>query len=353
MTVQVTPRPATDAVALLFAGAATAKNFTIMETIRAKFSKTSRDIHLATAMEQLIANAVQRENTSLPPSFENRNRGSGLVLVGPTGVGKSKSLERYFNQHPVLSGYADPASGSPLISVSVPSPCTSMQLARALLRATGYVLERDMAAHRLWEKALDRLQAMRKFIVHFDEIQHVVHNIPEKDLQQMADTLKNAMYNRRITLILSGVSTLVPFIQYDAQLFRRLAILPFEGITPEKHDDIRKMVGTYGNAAGLSDFRASNLDNADFIARLSHAALNAYGYSIVLTQLAIENALESGSDRLTNENFATVFAKKTSFSADRNPFLAPNWHMIDCAKMFEKVQDSPPAPIGRKRKAKA
>ena len=230
MTVQAASQPTIDAVALLFAGAATAKNFTIMETIRAKFLKTNRDIHLATAMEQLIANAVQREDTSLPPSFENRGRGSGLVLIGPTGVGKSKSLERYFSQHPVLNGYSDPASGSPLVSVSVPSPCTSMQLARALLRATGYVLERDMAAHRLWEKAFDRLQAMRKFIVHFDEMQHVVHNMPEKDLQQMADTLKNAMYNRRITLIVSGVATLVPFIQHDAQLFRRLAILPFEGI---------------------------------------------------------------------------------------------------------------------------
>ena len=113
------------------------------------------------------------------------------------------------------------------------------------------------------------------------------------------------------------------------------------------------MVGTYVNAAGLSDFRASILDNADFIARLSHAALNAYGYSIVLTQLAIENALDNGSDRLTKENFAAVFAKKTSFSADRNPFLAPNWHMIDCAKMFEKTQEAPPPPVTRKRKAKS
>ncbi|SNT12566.1 AAA domain-containing protein [Tardiphaga sp. OK246] len=354
MTTHVSPPARTDSVALLYADAASTQNFTVMETIRAKFLKTARDAHLSTAMGTLIANAVQRENTNLPPSFENRGRGSGLVLVGPTGVGKSKSLERYFNTHPVLAGYADPASASPLVSVSVPSPCTSMQLARALLRATGYALERDMAAHRLWEKAFDRLQAMRKFIVHFDEMQHVVHNMPEKDLQQMADTLKNAMYNRRITLILSGVATLVPFVQHDAQLFRRLAILPFEGITPEKHDDIRRMVGTYVNAAGLADFRRSEIDNADFIARLSRAALKAYGYSIVLTQLAIENALENGSDQLTNEHFATVFAKKTSFSADRNPFLAANWHMIDCAKMFEKaVEAPPPAPISRKRKAKS
>jgi guanylate kinase len=294
---------------------------------------------------------VQREDVTLPPSFENRSRGSGLVLVGPTGVGKSKSLERYFNQPPVLNGYADSASQSPLVTVAVPSPCTSMQLARALLRATGYTLERDMPAHRLWEKAFDRLQHMRKFIVHFDEIQHVVHNMPDKDLQQMADTLKNAMYNRRITLILSGVDTMNKFITFDPQLFRRLTVFPFSGITSEAHSDVRKMVITYTRAAELADFNKSAIDTSDFIERLSHAALNAYGYSIVLTHLAIEHALEKNARSLTLDDFSTVFARKTSFSADRNPFIAPNWDTIDCKKMFEeRNEDTPESPTKRIRK---
>jgi hypothetical protein len=70
---------------------------------------------------------------------------------------------------------------------------------------------------------------MRKFIVHFDEMQHVVHYTPERDLQQMADALKNAMYARRISLVLSGAATLEPFIQYDPQLFRRLTIVSVQG----------------------------------------------------------------------------------------------------------------------------
>ena len=206
MNVHATPSSSsvTDPVALLYAGVSEANNFAIMEKLRASFLKGPRDANLADHMDKLIANAVQREDTELPPSFENRSRGGGLVLIGPTGVGKSKSLERYFKKHPVLRGYEDPASSSPLVSVEVPSPCTSVQLARALLRATGYTLERDMTAHRLWEKAFDRVRKMRKFIVHFDEMQHVVHNMPEKDLQQMADRRREHVVVALVVLVMLG-----------------------------------------------------------------------------------------------------------------------------------------------------
>jgi hypothetical protein len=188
---------------------------------------------------------------------------------------------------------------------------------------------------------------MRKFTVHFDEMQHVVHNTPERDLQQMADTLKNAMYARRITLVLSGAATLEPFIQYDPQLFRRLTIVPFKGITPDKHDEIRKMIVTYVTAAGLKAIDKSDIDTDGFISRLSHAALNAYGYSIVLTYLAIENALQRGHDQLALSHFSAIYIAKTGFTADRNPFKADDWYKIDCSKIFEKPEELPlePRPV--------
>lgn len=353
-----------DPVALLHeeAVAGASRYFSIMESIRAKYLPNGRDDDLADGLRKVIGNAVQREDLTKPPSFFNRGRGSGLVLVGPTGVGKSRSLERFFDTHSVLKGYKNPSSKSPLISVAVPSPCTSVQLPRSLLRASGYGVERDLTAHRLWEMAFERLYNMRKFIVHFDEMQHVVHNMPDKELQQMADTLKNAMYKHRITVIISGVPTLDKFIQFDSQLFRRTTIVPFAGVTPDQHGELLDMVETYAEEAGLlppfretagnrvsttadaesasaeifDGWRETGEKEADFIARLSHASLKAYGYSIVLTHLAIEEALQSGADRLTMEHYATAFARKTAFSAKRNPFVTPNWHAVDCSKIFEK-----------------
>ncbi|WP_441255871.1 TniB family NTP-binding protein [Tardiphaga sp. 285_C5_N1_2] len=361
------------------ATAAAGQFFSLMETIRAKFLPNDRDDRLSQELTLLIGKAVQREDVTEPPSFFNRARGSGLVLIGPTGVGKSRSLERFFDTHPVLKDYKNPISKSPLVSVAVPSPCTSMQLARTLLRATGYGVERDLPTHRLWEMAFERLYHMRKFIVHFDEMQHVVHNMPDKDLQQMADTLKNAMYKHRITVIISGVSTLEDFIHHDPQLFRRTTIVPFASVALEQHGELLDMVETYAEEAKLrppfreavegdetaapegrrsaqvfDGWRETAEKEADFIARLSHASLNAYGYSIVLTHLAIEEALQCGANCLSVDHYATAFARKTAFAANRNPFIAPNWHGIDCSKIFEKknidVPDSLPKPRNKRSK---
>lgn len=348
-----------DPVALLHQEASAASDFTIMESIRAKFLPTKRDATLAESLALKISAAVARKDDTLPPSFENRGAGSGLALIGETGVGKSRSLARFFGKHSVLRGYADPTSRSPLISITVPSPCTSMQLARALLRATGYGVERDLPAHRLWEMAFERLHNMKKFIVHFDEIQHVVHNMPAKELQQMADTLKNAMDEHRITLILSGVETVRPFLQFDKQLLRRFHIVPFEKLTRENHGDIAHVVETYAKAANLEvkfgERKGVNpaAVKADFIARLVQAAFDAYGYAIVLTHLAIEHALRGGRTHLVPEDFATVFARKSGFGADRNPFVAPAWIDIDCSKIFiEPKIGGAPDPMKTKARNK-
>ncbi|PYF01821.1 TniB protein [Rhodopseudomonas faecalis] len=345
-----------DPVALLHEEACNSTEFRIMETIRAKFLPTKRDAKLAEALRLLIREAVKRKDEKLPPSFENRGKsGGGLALIGRTGGGKSRSLQRYFEKHSVLRGYAEATSRSPLISITVPSPCTSMQLARALLRATGYAVQRDLPAHRLWEMAFERLHHMRKFIVHFDEMQHVVHNMPDKELQQMADTLKIAIDDHRITIILSGVETLKPFLQFDTQVLRRFTIVPFEEINHDNHGEIVHMVESYAKAANLKAKLGDREEvKADFIARLAHAALNAYGYSIVLTHLAIEHALQGGYPHLVPEDFATVFARKTGFAADRNPFIAPAWLDIDCSKIFIAPKiGGPTDPIKTKAKAKS
>lgn len=82
------------------------------------------------------------------------------------------------------------------------------------------------------------------------------------------------------------------------------------------------MIVTYVAAAGLKAIDKSDIDTDGFISRLSHAALNAYGYSIVLTYLAIENALQRGHDQLALSHFSAIYIAKTGFTADGNPFKA-------------------------------
>jgi Bacterial TniB protein len=338
-----------DPVAAMHAAASSNDaGFDFMEKIRTMFMKTNRFTRLTKTMDEVLAAAIQREDLTLPPSFTNRARGAGACFVGPTGGGKSKALARYFDRHPILKGYQNPASRSPLLSVAAPSPCTIMQLARTILRASGYPIERDLPAHRLWELAFERLENLQKFILHLDELQHVTHNVSEREQQAMCDILKNAMYGQRLTIIISGVDTLIPFLQFDDQLFRRLTIMPFDAMTPSDLPDVERMVREYAAAANLT---VVTTPEEALYARLSHAALRGFGYAVVITLLAIENAMLTASATLSKLNFANAFAKKTGFAADRNPFLASRYFEIDCSAIAEKKLISPP-PEPTKRGSK-
>jgi Cdc6-like AAA superfamily ATPase len=340
-----------DPVAALHASMASDAGFNAMELIRTLYAKSRRDKLLAEAIDSLLAAAVQREDLLRPPGFDNRARGAGLVLVGPTGVGKSRALERYFKKHPILQGFQDPASKSPLISVAAPSPCTSMQLARMILRESGYPIERDLPAHRLWELVWERMDLLKRFILHIDELQHVVQHMSDKDKQEVANLLKHGMYGRRISLIVSGVNDLVPFLEFDPQLLRRLTIKRFDPLGADTIPDLQRAVQDYANAAGLTLDVEDRAERPDFYARLAHSGLHAFGYSIVVAHLAIEHALKTGSSVLNREHFTTIFARKTSFALDRNVFRADNWHEIDCSSLFPK-KDVPPPPTPASRRKK-
>jgi Bacterial TniB protein len=339
-----------DMVARLHARSSQAHEFSIMEKLRSKYAKSPRDAMLANSLDRLIAEAVQRADLSLPAGFGNRVHGSALVVMGPTGVGKSRALARLFKRDSELKGFEDPKSASPLISVSAPAHCTPMQLARTILRATGYPLKRDLPTHQLWELAWERLDAMQKFLLHIDELQHVVQYLTDKDRQEMANTLKHSMEGRRISLILSGVDAMVDFLQFDEQLFRRMTLKPIPPLSPDTLPDLARAVIDYSTAANL-EFGADDMRKMDFFARLAHAGLRAFGYSIVLTHSAIERALLVGDTTLTVEHFAHIFAAKTAATADRNPFLAPNWHAIDCASYWQKP-DEPTAPTPSARRGR-
>lgn len=319
--------------------------YNTIETLRTKFIRTDREARLAQEMNLLINNAVQCRDPSLPPSLENRVEGRGLALTGPTGVGKTTSLKDYFKNHAVFAGYRDVASPSPLLWISAPSPCTLIQLGRRILIKSGYPLERELPAHRLFELVGQRLNAMGKIVLCVEEFQHVVHNVPVKDQEIVADTLKNLMETDRITLILSGVETLIPFLALDPQLDRRMSKVPFPRLTPEDLDLVADMVHAYVEEAGLE---IAYSDSDALFARLAHASLYALGLSIENTISAIAYCKCKGDATLTRDHYASVYAAKSGKAAPDNPFLAERWHEIVCKTAVEEANAAgPPSAAAR------
>ncbi|MEI9923438.1 MAG: TniB family NTP-binding protein [Bradyrhizobium sp.] len=315
-------------------------HFSAIERMKAIFMPTPREAELAEEMNLLINNAVQCKDPELPLTLENRSEGKGLVVIGPTGVGKTKSLRHFFDNHAAFAGYRDPASASPLLWITAPSPCNIVQLGRRILVKSGYPLDRELPAHRLFELVGQRLNAMGKIVLFIEEFQHVVHNVSVRDQETVADTLKNLMETERLTLILSGVETLTPFIALDPQLDRRLTKIYFRELTPQDHDTLADMVHAYAEEAGVE---VAYSDTDFLFARLSHASLNALGLSIETTIAAIAHCLRKGEKTLIREHFAAVYAAKWSRAAPDNPFLADRWHEINCRTHVDKANASGPS----------
>jgi hypothetical protein len=319
--------------------------YATIEALRTKFVRTERDGQLAEQMNLLINNAVQCRDPHLPASLDNRIEGKGLALIGPTGVGKTTSLRDFFRNHGVFTGYRDPASMSPLLWLSAPSPCTIIQLGRKILIASGYPLERELPAHRLFEIVGQRLNAMGKIVLAIEEFQHVVHNVPDKDQQAVADILKHLMEVERITVIISGIETLVPFLALDPQLDRRMSKVYFHRLAPADLDKVADMVHAYVEEAGLE---IAYSDNDVLFPRLMHASLQAWGLSIENTIAAIAFCKQKGDATLTKDHFASIYAAKTGKAAPENPFIADRWHEIVCKTAVREANPAgPPAATER------
>lgn len=316
--------------------------------LKRKYVATDRDGTLAAEVNKILAEAVQPLDPALPPSLENRSVARGMALIGPTGVGKTTALKRLFAKHAAFSGYRDVSSGSPLILFSAPSPCTVIQLGRRLLLATGYPLERDLPAHRLFELAGKRLNSTGKIVLAIEEFQHVVHNVSLRDQQLVADILKALMEIERITVIISGIETLRPFLALDPQLDRRLTKVYFDQLEFEDHDLINDTLRSYVEAANIELDQIEARTKA-LVPRLIHASRYAFGLSVENIIKAIARCKQDGASVLKVEHFATMYAAGTGKSASENPFIVDRWHEVSVPSFDPNSQKSPP-PAATKKK---
>lgn len=327
----------------------------VEEMLKARYVRSERDDEISNALTELIKNACTRRDPKLPHSAENRVAGTGFVVLGESGAGKSRTLDHTFRKHPAFPGFGVIGSGCPLLSVEAPSPCTLQQLALEILKGLGYDTDRDLRENKAWRRARDQLELNHVMFLHVGECQRVMHQSSEFEIKKVADTFIGMMESTTspVQLILSGVPELESLLGIERQLRRRLTYIRFTSISPtEDAELVEEAVHAYAKAANL---KVRLAPDDMLVGRLCHSAVYQFGLVMKMIVDAIKCCIKDGRDTLTIDDFANGYANKTLQPVDLNPFIVHAWDMIDCSVIRKKAkrptgEDAEMPPPTRKRR---
>lgn len=277
--------------------------------------------------------------------------GRALAIVGASGVGKSRSLERAFES----LGMNDRKSPFRIISIKAPSPCTLKQLGTSVLQALGYPVRRELRENVVWRKVRDQLKLHGIRFLHLDELQHLTQLENPNDSIKVCDTLKGLMQDEDwpVWLVLSGMPNLAAVIESDFQLRRRCTFVRLDLMTPCANDlqTVQRIIKNYCKKAKLEH---QNLPMNELCSRLMHGAEGRTGYLIEIVQDALCKALKARRNMPLMGDFELTFEARTGCRPEHNVFAEDvEWQNIDVRNTLfpeDKEEDEVPQPKNRRLK---
>ena len=289
----------------------------IMRLVMSKYVRRPEDERIERAINKAIDDTLAGSEAR------------GVVVTALSGAGKTTLLNRLFDRHPKLG--TGPDAPCRMIKVAVQAPCTLKGLGRAVCWAAGYPIQSNPDAGVIWDRARQQLQAERIRFISFDEIQNVTATARAGEDTKILDTIKSLLINPafNIGLILAGQPSIVPFLEADGQVSRRLAFNRIDPIGQRSAAAMKTIITSLAETAGL---RFDQVEADWLMPRLIHAALNQFGSAIEMARDVIALACEEPVGTLRREHFARDFASRTSNAAFANPYLSIDWQALDCSR---------------------
>lgn len=316
---------------------------TLNERLRYTHVKMSRDTAVSNCLAKIAKELVVRRDPKAEVGPYNRGEQDVAVVMGQTGSGKShtiayaiKKVPHPFNPEATLADCT--------VSVKMPSPFSTKELAQTLLRALG---ERDLHTDRLKDSALWGLvsQCLEKkgiLVVHLDEFQRfktergLFGATHRRDAaRRLAETV-NFLTTHDIwpvALIVSGLPEILAFwnLKVLDQVKRRSRHVDLEQMTVGYEAMLKGLVDKY---VGIAEIENTILPAFNLPARLRLAAGETVGIAIEMAQEAVILAVE-GNSPLKPSHFAQVFAERHPEMVAKNPFVGEAWKQFRVASHSE------------------
>lgn len=298
----------------------------VLKALDEVYVSTDSDEQLDMELELVVARILD------PTAKE----GYAVAVLGPSGAGKSTLVNRRLDAMkqfaPMDDGYGNEVQFC--LRVQTPSSCTAKALGTAILKATGYPLERTPSEDDIWNIIRKRLRLKMHKVIFLDEFQHVLKGPKAKGGAHLTNTVKLLMQDPEwpVWLIVAGVPDVMQFVERDEwfQMERRVRPIEIDNLE-NAEGDIENMRAIVEAMVGPCRMELAFPTTDDFLRRLMHGGLWRFGMAVQLVKMSIEVALwdDNAAGELKLDHFVKGYKRLSNCGRDSNVFTAENWHLIE------------------------
>jgi energy-coupling factor transporter ATP-binding protein EcfA2 len=232
-----------------------------------------------------------------------------LMVVGPTGVGKSTLLNSYAAQYPreILAE----TTRMPVLKVTVPAKATIRNFITRLLVGVGDPLADRGTVGSLELRLLGLLRDSGVEVLMVDDLQHFVDRDSERVLHDVSNWLKNLVKETHIACVIAGLPEAEQVLSANPQLGRLFGdphiLHPFvwEPEQPQTIQEFRTFLQTLEGLLPLPE--ASHLAGMETAWRCFVASDGCMAYLMNLIRRATQAAVQRDQPRLNLALLAEAF----------------------------------------------
>ncbi len=281
-----------------------------------------RDVELRKLYERLFRN-TQTETAKL----------AGIVVMGNSGSGKTH-LIRTMEAHPAFQRFRAPGNDYdtlPYISIDAPPKSAPNYLLAEIVKACGFPVAKPGNLAEMRDLAMKWFALRGVMFLHIDEFQHAMRSNTENQIKEIQDAMKALIQisaDWPVQLILSGTPVIAGFRDTNPELSGRTLPFDLESLDPVADGPVIEKV-IHGIITKHAQLEMADLDDKEFVMRLSKAANNQFGNVIQTVRLACEEVILAGGNQVGMGDFAKVYSMLVgSRNMERNLFAAPAWRDV-------------------------
>jgi len=249
-----------------------------------------------------------------------------LLLVGPTGAGKSTLVASYAQRYlPVVD---EAGIGRPVVRATIPTPATVKALASALLAALGDPRAAWGTVGSMTYRLTNYFRDCGVELLILDELQHFRDRDNRRVLENASNWLKTLIKETGVACVLVGLQgEAEEVVRVNRQLARLFGdahvLLPFtwDERTPETVREFRTFLGLLEGLLPLPE--PSGLAEYETARRLHLASEGIVAYLMELVRRATYLAIAQGHARLDGPLLAMAFEQRLAGvrRGITNPFM--------------------------------